>query len=265
MKKKFILFITMALAAIMLLSACSEKHEKFTKEMIKEWNVSEKKEPNADDINDDFVNELKRFIKKSIEDKNYETFSEMVCDEYLTAVDITRDAYREHNKELSEALKDIKVDVSDVEAKQVDEDAIELRYTLSYNDSKTVQYIYIYKDKNDVFKFSPSIYEPHAWGDENYKKDSINIKFISIGKVTKGMEVRAKLMNTEKWDRSLLSATLYTDRGKYDAAKFKLNIASGKTEHVLFYFDHAKGKAEKFELVYKGDGGEEKTTTFEFK
>ena len=130
----------------------------------------------------------KRQIKKSIEDKNYEAFSEMVCDEYLTAVDITRDAYREHNKELSEALKDIKVDVSDVEAKQVDEDAIELRYTLSYNDSKTVQYIYIYKDKNGVFKFSPSIYEPHAWGDENYKKDSINIKFISIGKVTKGMD-----------------------------------------------------------------------------
>ena len=265
MKKKFILFMIMALAAIMLLSACSEKHEKFTKDMIKDWNVSEKKEPKADDINDDFVNELKRFIKKSIEDKNYEAFSEMVCDEYLTAVDITRDAYREHNKELSEALKDIKVDVSDVEAKQVDEDAIELRYTLSYNDSKTVQYIYIYKDKNNVFKFSPSIYEPHAWGDENYKKDSINIKFISVGKVTKGMEVRAKLMNTEKWDRSLLSATLYTDRGKYDAAKFKLNIASGKTEHVLFYFDHAKGKAEKFELIYKGDGGEEKTTTFEFK
>ena len=265
MKKKFILFMTMALAAIMLLSACSEKHEKFTKEMIKEWNVSEKKEPNADDINDDFVNELKRFIKKSIVEKNYEAFSEMVSDEYLTAVDMTRDEYRELNKETSEALKDIDIEVSDVEASQVDEHAIELRYTLSFNNSNTAQYIYIYKDKDDVFKFAPSMYEPHAWAGENFDKDKINIQFISLGKVTEGMEVRAKLISTEKWDRELLSARLYTDRGKYDAAKFKINIASGKTEHALFYFQHAKGKAEKFELVYKGDGGEEKMTTFEFK
>lgn len=233
--------------------------------MIKDWNVSEDKEPMDEDIDDDFINELKRFIKKSIVDKNYEAFSEMVSDEYLTAVDITRADYREHNKELSEAMKDINVEVSDVEAKQVDEHAIELRYTLSYNNSKAAQYIYIYKDKNDVFKFSPSMYEPHAWQGKDFDKDAINIEFISIGKVTEGMEVRAKLMSTEKWDRELLRATLYTDRGKYDAAKFKLNIASGKTEHTLFYFEHAKGKAEKFELVYKGDGGKEKTTTFEFK
>ena len=265
MKKKFILFITMLVAMLMALTACSEKKAKFTKEEIKDWNVSEGKEPKADDIDDDFVNELKRFIKKSIVEKNYEAFSEMVSDEYLTAVDVTRDDYRAHNKELSEAMKDIDVEVSDVEATQVDEHAIELRYTLSYNNSNTAQYIYIYKDKDDVFKFSPSMYEPHAWAGKNFDKDAINIEFISIGKVTEGMEVRAKLMSTEKWDRELLSATLYTDRGKYDAAKFKINIASGKTEHVLFYFQHAKGKAEKFELVYKGDGGEKKTTTFEFK
>lgn len=265
MKKKFILFITMLVAMLMVLTACSKKEAKFTKEMIKDWNVSEGKEPKADDIDDDFVNELKRFIKKSIVEKNYEAFSEMVSDEYLTAVDMTRDDYRALNKETSEALKGIDIEVSDVEAKQVDEDAIELRYTLSFNNSNTAEYIYIYKDKNDVFKFAPSMYEPHAWIGENFDKDAINIKFISIGKVTEGMEVRAKLMSTEKWDRELLSATLYTDRGKYDAAKFKINIASGKTEHVLFYFQHAKGKAEKFELVYKGDGGEEKTTIFEFK
>ncbi len=154
---------------------------------------------------------------------------------------------------------------STVEASQVDEHAIELRYTLSFNNSNTAQYIYIYKDKDDVFKFAPSMYEPHAWQVSDFDKDKINIQFISLGKVTEGMEVRAKLMSTEKWDRELLSATLYTDRGKYDAAKFKINIASGKTEHALFYFNHAKGKAEKFELVYKGDGGEEKMTTFEFK
>lgn len=265
MKKKFILFMTMLVAMIMALTACSEKETKFTKEEIKDWNVPEGKEPKADDIDDDFVNALKRFIKKSIVEKNYEAFSEMVSDEYLTAVDMTRDEYRALNKETSEALNDIDIEVSDVEASQVDEHAIELRYTLSFNNSNTAQYIYIYKDKDDVFKFAPSMYEPHAWQVSDFDKDKINIQFISLGKVTEGMEVRAKLMSTEKWDRELLSATLYTDRGKYDAAKFKINIASGKTEHALFYFNHAKGKAEKFELVYKGDGGEEKITTFEFK
>lgn len=257
--------MTMLVTMLMALTACSENDTKFTKEKIKEWNISEGKEPKADDIDDDFVNALKRFIKKSIQDKNYEAFSEMVSDEYLIAVDMTRDEYRALNKETSEALKDIDVEVSDVEATQVDEHAIELRYTLSFNNSNTAQYIYIYKDKDDVFKFAPSMYEPHAWQVNDFDKDAINIQFISIGKVTEGMEVRAKLMSTEKWDRELISATLYTDRGKYDAAKFKLNIASGKTEHALFYFDHAKGKAEKFELVYKGDGGEKKMTTFEFK
>lgn len=265
MKKKFILIMTIAMITIMALVACNNKATKFTKEDIKDWNVPEGKEPKQDDIDDDFVNALKRFIKKNIQEKHYEAFTNMVSNEYLTAVDMTRDEYADLNKETSEALKDINIDVSDVEATQVDEHAIELRYTLSFNNSNTAQYIYIYKDKNDVFKFAPSMYEPYAWEGTDFDKDAINIKFISIGKVTEGMEVRAKLMSTEKWDRELLSATLYTDRGKYDAAKFKLNIASGKTEHALFYFKHAKGKVEKFELVYKGDGGTEKTTTFEFK
>lgn len=266
MKKKFILFIAAAmLLSSLFVSACKEKKASFTKDMIKDWNVSEGKEPKADDIDNDFINALKVFIKENIENKNYEAFSEMVSDEYLRAVDVLRKDYRSHNKDLHEALKDVKLEVSDVEAKQVDEDAIEFRYAISFNGSSKPQSIYIYKDKDDVFKFAPSIYEPVIKERADFDKDALNINFISVGKVTDGMEVRAKIMSTEKWDREVLGATLYTDRGKYEAAKFKLNIKSGKTEHSLFYFKHAKGKLDRFELVYKADHGENKTVTFDLK
>lgn len=251
---------------LLALTACTKSNEtKFTKDDIKDWNVTKGVEPKKEDINNSFVNALKVFIKENIEEKNYEAFSEMVCQEYLEAVNMTRDDYRELNKETHEALKDVDLEVSDLEAKQVDDDAIELRYTIGFNDKSSVQYIYLYKDDNDVFKFSPSMYEPITKIATNVERDTLNINFISIGKVSDGMELRAKIFNTDKWDREVLSATLYTDRGKYNAAKFKLNVASQKKEHVLFYFQHAKGRPDKFELVYKADKGEKKTLTYNFK
>lgn len=261
MKKKFILIMLVLLT----LTACANNEKKFTKDDIKNWNVAKAIEPKEDDINDSFVNGLKDFIKENLEKRNYEAFSEMVCEEYLQAVDLTRDAYRDLNKETQEALKNVNIKISDVEAKQVDDDAIEFRYTITFNDKSSVQYIYIYKDKDGFFKFSPSMYEPITKIATNVERDTLNINFISIGKVTDGMELRARIFNTDKWDREVLSATLYTDRGKYDAAKFKLNVASQKKENVLFYFEHAKGKLEKFELVYKADKGEKKTLSYNFK